>query len=285
MFENPIEYIRTRLIDKYTKNEVRIFISLILYDVCNLSFSEIISCKFTNLSNTEKQKISHIVERLENNEPIQYVLGKTEFYGLVFKVNSSVLIPRPETEELVEWILLEAKQANSHLLDIGTGSGCIAIALAKHLHNSRVDAWDISEKALEVAFHNATTNDVSVNFSKVDVLKPINVNKCFDVIVSNPPYIAVSEKEKMESNVLDFEPYEALFVPNREPLVFYDRIADIAQELLNNNGLLYFEINQAKGREVVELLQSKGFSDIELKKDISGNYRMIRAMKNNDRLG
>ena len=279
MFENPIEYIRTRLIDKYTKNEVRIFISLILYDVFNLAVSEIISGKFTNLSNTEKQKISHIVERLENNEPIQYVLGKTEFYGLVFKVNSSVLIPRPETEELVEWILLEAKQANSHLLDIGTGSGCIAIALAKHLHNSRVDAWDISEKALEVAFHNATTNDVSVNFSKVDVLKPINVNKCFDVIVSNPPYIAVSEKEKMESNVLDFEPYEALFVPNREPLVFYDRIADIAKDLLNNNGLLYFEINQSKGEEIVELLQSKGFADVELKKDISGNYRMVRAAK------
>lgn len=279
MFENPVEYIRTHLIDKYTKSEIRVFTSLILQDVCNLSFSEIISCKFTNLSNTEKQKISHIVERLRNNEPIQYVLGETEFYGLNFKVNSSVLIPRPETEELVEWILLETKQTNPHLLDVGTGSGCIAITLAKHLDNSTVDAWDISDKALEVAFDNAAINNVSVKFSKVDVLKPLTINNHFDIIVSNPPYIADSEKKNMEKNVLDFEPSEALFVPNNESLIFYDKIADIAQKLLNNNGLLYFEINQAKGGEIVELLQRKGFADVELKKDISGNYRMIRAVK------
>lgn len=279
MFENPVEYIRTHLIDKYTKSEIRVFTSLILQHVCNLSFSEIISCKFTNLSNTEKQKISHIVERLRNNEPIQYVLGETEFYGLNFKVNSSVLIPRPETEELVEWILLETKQTNPHLLDVGTGSGCIAITLAKHLDNSTVDAWDISDKALEVAFDNAAINNVSVKFSKVDVLKPLTINNHFDIIVSNPPYIADSEKKNMEKNVLDFEPSEALFVPNNESLIFYDRIADIAQKLLNNNGLLYFEINQAKGGEIVELLQRKGFADVELKKDISGNYRMIRAVK------
>ena len=279
MFKSPVEYIRTQLNDKFTNSEIRVFTSLILNDVCNLSFSEIVSCKFTNLSNTEKQKISHIVERLLNNEPIQYILGETEFYGLDFHVNSSVLIPRPETEELVEWVLLDTKQINPHLLDIGTGSGCIAIALAKHLNNSTVEAWDISEEALEVAYNNAIINNVSLKFTKVDVLKPFTINNHFDVIVSNPPYIAVSEKEKMESNVLDFEPYEALFVPNSEPLIFYDTIADIAQELLNDNGLLYFEINQSKGEEIVELLQSKGFADVELKKDISGNYRMVRAAK------
>ena len=279
MFENPVEYIRTQLTDKYTKNEIRVFTSLILGDVCNLSFSEIVSCKFTNLSNTEKQKIIHIVERVSNNEPIQYVLGRTEFYGLSFKVNSSVLIPRPETEELVEWILQESKEENPHLLDIGTGSGCIAIALAKHIHHATVDAWDISDKALKVALDNATTNHVSVNFSKVDVLEPITINKHYDIIVSNPPYIAVSEKEVMDKNVLDFEPHEALFVPDNESLIFYDRIGDIAQVLLNSNGSLYFEINQAKGDEVVELLQNKGFLNVELKKDISGNNRMIRVVK------
>ena len=143
MFENPVEYISSQLIDKYSKSELRVLTSLILKDVSNLSFSDIVSCKFNNLSNTEKHKIIHIVDRLRNNEPIQYVLGKTEFYGLEFKVDPSVLIPRPETEELVEWILLEISQINPHLLDIGTGSGCIAIALAKHLHYGTVDAWDI----------------------------------------------------------------------------------------------------------------------------------------------
>ncbi len=279
MFENPVEYIHIQLIDKFTKNELRVLSSLILKDVSNMSFSDIVRCKFKNLSNTEKQKIIHIVERLNNNEPIQYVLGKTEFYGLDFKVNSSVLIPRPETEELVEWILLETPQINPHILDIGTGSGCIAIALAKQLHYGTVDAWDISDKALEVARVNAAINNVTVKFSKVDVLKPVDINKQFNIIVSNPPYITLSEKNLMERNVIGFEPHEALFVPDDESLIFYIKIADIAQKMLNKDGRLYFEINQAKGTEILELLQRKGFINVELKKDISGNSRMIRAVK------
>ena len=279
MFENPVEYIRNQLIDKFSKSELRIVTSLILKEVANLSFSDIVNCKFKNLSNTEKQKIIDIVERLINNEPIQYVLGNTEFYGLDLKVNSSVLIPRPETEELVEWILLGISQINPHILDIGTGSGCIAIALAKHLHYGTVDAWDISDDALAVAKENATINDVSIKFTNVDVLKPVDINKKFDIIVSNPPYITDSEKSMMESNVLDFEPHEALFVPDNESLIFYHRIADIAQKMLNENGRLYFEINQANGPEVAELLQRKEFINVELKNDISGNNRMIRALK------
>lgn len=279
MFENPIEYISNQLLDKYSKSELKIVTSLILKDVANLSFFDIVNCKFKNLSNTEKQKIIDIIERLLNNEPIQYVLGKTEFYGLDLKVNSSVLIPRPETEELVEWILLEISQINPHLLDIGTGSGCIAIALAKHLHYGTVDAWDISDDALAVANENATINDVSIKFTKVDVLKPVDINKKFDIIVSNPPYITVSEKNMMERNVLDFEPHEALFVPDDESLIFYHKIADIAKKMLNKNGRLYFEINQANGTEIAELLQRKGFINVELKNDISGNSRMIRAVK------
>lgn len=279
MFGNPIEYINSQLTNHFTKSELRILSSLILKDVSNLSFTDIVNCKFKNLSNNEKQKIIYIVERLQKNEPIQYVLGKTEFYGLDFKVNSNVLIPRPETEELVEWILLETKQVNPHLLDIGTGSGCIAIALAKHLHYGTVDAWDISEKALEVARDNANNNNVSVKFSNVNVLEPVNIDKHFDIIVSNPPYITFSEKNELEENVLDFEPHEALFVPDEESLIFYNKIADIAVKMLNDKGYLYFEINQAKGSDIIELLKSKGFSNIELRKDISGNSRMIRGMK------
>ena len=204
MFENPVEYIRSQLIEIYTKSELRVISSLILEEVCNLSFSDIVSCKFKNLSITEKQKITHIIKRLQNNEPIQYALGKTEFYGLDFIVNSSVLIPRPETEELVEWILLETKQINPHLLDIGTGSGCIAIALAKHLHYGTVDAWDISEEALKVAKDNAVLNQVSIKFTKVDVLDAVDIDKRFNIIVSNPPYITMSEKKMMKKKCASF---------------------------------------------------------------------------------
>ena len=279
MFENPVEYIRTQLSKIFTLGEIRVFTTLILKEVSNLSFSDIIACKFKDLSDNEKQNIISIVKRLLNNEPIQYILGKTEFYGLEFKVSPAVLIPRPETEELIEWILLETKKINPHILDIGTGSGCIAIALAKKMQYATVDAWDISESALEIARQNAITNNVSVEFSNVDVLKSLSVRKYFDIIVSNPPYIKESEKEKMEKNVLDYEPHEALFVANNDALIFYNRITDIAKENLNENGVLYFEINRANGVEIVQMLKRKGLMNIELKKDISGNNRMIRAMK------
>ena len=279
MFKNPVEYIRTRLTESFTPGEIRVFTSLILEEVCNLSISDIVACKFNDLSDNEKQNIIRITKRLQNNEPIQYILGKTEFYGLNFKVSPAVLIPRPETEELIEWILLNTKTVNPHILDIGTGSGCIAIALAKLMRYATVDAWDISDGALKVAKENATANNVSVQFSKIDVLQAVLPNKHFDIIVSNPPYIKESEKEMMSKNVLDFEPHEALFVRNHEALIFYNRIAEIANKQLNKNGLLYFEINQANGLEVVQLLKEKNFVNVELKKDISGNDRMVRAMK------
>ena len=279
MFENPVEYIHTHLSEEFTIGEIRAFTTLILKEVCNLSFSDIVACKFTELSDNEKQNIIRIVKRLQKGEPIQYILGVTEFYGLDLKVTSSVLIPRPETEELVEWILLETKQLNPHILDIGTGSGCIAITLSKKMKYATVDAWDVSAEALEVAKENAKANNVSIKFSKVDVLAKQDLDKRFDIIVSNPPYIIESEKKVMSKNVLDFEPHQALFVSNNDALIFYDRIADIAVKLLNKNGMLYFEINQAYGQQIVQLLQQKNFINIELKKDISGNYRMIRAMK------
>ena len=279
MFENPVEYIRTQLSEEFTLGEIRVFTTLILEKVCNLSFSDIIACKFTELSDNQKQNMTSIVKRLQNGEPIQYIIGVIEFYGLDFKGTSSVLIPRPETEELVEWILLDTKQLNPHILDIGTGSGCIAIALAKKMMYATVDAWDISSDALEVAQQNAIANNVSVKFSRVDVLADQSYEKNFDIIVSNPPYIKESEKELMSKNVLEFEPHKALFVSNNDALIFYNRIADIAMKQLNKNGLLYFEINQAYGKEVVQLLQEKNYVDVQLRKDISDNYRMIRAMK------
>ena len=279
MFKNPVEYIRTQLKDSFSLGEIRVFTRLILEEVSNLSVSEIASCKFNDLSDNKKQNIISIVKRLQNNEPIQYILGNTEFYGLPLKVTPAVLIPRPETEELVEWILQETKLPQPHIIDIGTGSGCIAIALAKKLKDATVDAWDVSTKPLEVAKENAALNNVIVNFSKVDVLQPLQKSQHFDIIVSNPPYIKEMEKEMMSSNVLNFEPHMALFVPDNKALIFYSRIADIALQQLNNNGWLYFEINHAKGNEVTELLHKKGFVNIELKKDISGNNRMIRAMK------
>ncbi len=279
MFENPVEYIRTQLKSTFTQGEIRAFSRLILEEVCNLSFTEIASCKFNDLSDNKKQNIISIVKRLQNNEPIQYILGNTEFYGLTLKVTPAVLIPRPETEELVEWILQENKQPKPHILDIGTGSGCIAITLAKKLKDATVYAWDVSTKALEVAKENAKTNDVFVNFSETDALQPQPVNPYLHIIVSNPPYIREIEKEVMTSNVLDYEPHMALFVPNSNALLFYNSIADIAQKQLISNGWLYFEINQANGAEVVQLLKEKEFVNIELKQDISGNDRMIRAMK------
>ena len=187
------------------------------------------------------------------------------------------MIPRPETEELVEWILLNIKKINPHVLDIGTGSGCIAITIAKHFHYATVEGWDISDEALEIAKENARLNQVAVQFSKVDVLKEHFSEKKYDIIVSNPPYIKESEKGIMDENVLQFEPHEALFVPNEEALIFYDRIANIAKKQLNEGGMLYFEINHSKGEDIVQLLKSKNFKDVQLKNDISGNNRMVRG--------
>jgi release factor glutamine methyltransferase len=279
MFENPVAYIRTQLNNTFTLGEIRVFTRLILEEVCNLSVSEIASCKFNDLSDNKKQNIISIVKRLQNNEPIQYILGNTEFYGITLKVTPAVLIPRPETEELVEWILQETKQPTPHILDIGTGSGCIAITLAKKLKDTTVYAWDVSGQAIEIAKENAKANNVSINFSVNDALKPQSVKQHLDIVVSNPPYIREMEKELMTNNVLDYEPHMALFVPNNKALLFYNRIADIALEQLTSKGWLYFEINQAKGAEVVQLLKEKGYENVELKQDISGNDRMIRAMK------
>ena len=220
-------------------------------------------------------RFRQIIEDLKANIPIQYILGETEFYGLKFKVNEHTLIPRPETEELVLWIL--EHEFNS-ALDIGTGSGCIPIAIKKN-KNVEISAIDVSEPALLVAKENAKTNEVKINFFKQDILKTDNLERV-DVIISNPPYILEKEKDLILSNVLDNEPHLALFVTNENPLLFYKKIAELSFACLSKNGLLFFEINESFGIEIIELLKCIGFVDIELKKDINEKDRMLKAIKN-----
>ena len=223
-----------------------------------------------------------LVVQLKKEIPIQYLLGNTEFFGLPFIVNENVLIPRPETEELVDWIISEdkksEKQKSIKILDIGTGSGCIAISLAKNILNATVFAIDVSSKALEVAKLNAKQNDVSVTFLEKNILETDDLLEQFDIIVSNPPYIRNLEKQEIKKNVLDNEPHLALFVDDFDALVFYKKITDLATKNLNPNGKLFFEINQYLGQEMTDLLNQSGFTELELRKDIYGNDRMTKAV-------
>lgn len=222
-----------------------------------------------------------VLEQLKQEIPIQYLLGKTSFYGLDFEVNAAVLIPRPETEELVEWILESQKSKvesqKVKILDIGTGSGCIAISLAKNLPDATVFALDVSEEALATAKKNAENNSVNVTFIHQNILETEDLLQQFDIIVSNPPYVRNLEKEEIKKNVLENEPHLALFVADNDALVFYKKIAQLAQKNLLSNGQLYFEINQYLGKEMVDLLEKMNFKTIDLRKDIYGNDRMTKA--------
>lgn len=224
----------------------------------------------------ENPDLSAAVRELTTGRPLQYVLGETEFYGRSLKVNESVLIPRPETEELVRWIAQEHRNASPRIIDIGTGSGAIAIALAAELPAAEVSALDISPEALETARENAERNEVRVSFLQCDILREKPAGK-FDVIVSNPPYVRESEKTEMRRNVLDHEPGRALFVPDSDPLLFYREIAAWGREALNDGGTLYFEINEAFGPETGELLSALGYGHVEVRKDLFGKDRMARG--------
>lgn len=211
-------------------------------------------------------------------KPIQYIIGDTEFYGLDIEVDKNVLIPRPETEELVDWILKDVKPNKKiNILDVGTGSGCIAIALKKNIPSARVTAVDLSEKALKLAMSNAKLNNVDVDFRCLDILKVKALDRQYDIIVSNPPYVRDLEKKEIRTNVLDYEPHLALFVKDNDPLVFYLKITDLAKSALKRNGTLYFEINQYLGDETRAMISEKGFEEVFLRKDLYGNDRMIKA--------
>ncbi|MDU1890235.1 MAG: peptide chain release factor N(5)-glutamine methyltransferase [Dysgonomonas sp.] len=275
--QKTILYIKEALNNYYPESEISGFSRIIIEYIMQKSFPQALLDN-KEFSGEQQQRLEEILERLKTYEPIQHILEETEFFRLPFYVNKNVLIPRPETEELVELILNENKESGLKILDIGTGSGAIAIALAKYMNNAVVTAWDISHKALDIAVMNSKANSVNLSFKLVDVLGAYSRDEKFDIIVSNPPYVLESEKQTMEANVLDYEPHLALFVPDNQALLFYERIADVAFELLNENGKLYFEINRAKGEETVKMLEAKGFQNIELFQDLSKNDRMVKAI-------
>ncbi len=268
--------------DEYPAQEASSFFNLLIESYLGMNRLDFALKPGKELSLEEKEKFEFAIYRLSQHEPIQYIIGETEFFGLKFKVNKNVLIPRQETEELVQWVLddvVESKSLpNLKILDIGTGSGCIAISLAKNLSNAEIFALDISEKALKTARENAGLNKVNVNFIQADILNLEALTGKFDVIVSNPPYVREMEKVEMHRNVLDNEPDMALYVKDTDPLIFYRKIAKLANEGLQKDGNLYFEINQYLANETEEILNDSGFKT-ELKKDIFGNYRMLGGIK------
>jgi release factor glutamine methyltransferase len=266
----------------YDANEIEALTLMVINEITELSKAQIKAFPEKEIANEQIEKLNNILPRLKTGEPIQYILGHTEFYGLLFKVSPSVLIPRPETEELVEWVLTSVgscQLAVSNILDIGTGSGCIAISIKKNLPEAQITAIDISAKALAIAKQNADLNKVNIDFIEADILNPSSEIESlkFEIIVSNPPYVTLHDKTQMHFNVIDFEPHNALFVPENDPLIFYKAIADFALKTLQPNGLLFLEINESLGNETVELLADKGFKNIELRKDMSGRDRMIKA--------
>jgi release factor glutamine methyltransferase len=267
----------------YDIGEAESFFYLILEEKQKLKRIDLALNPDLTFSNDEIQLWNSILVQLKKEIPVQYLLGKTSFYGLYFEVNSTVLIPRPETEELVEWIIQSQKSEmeveNLKILDIGTGSGCIAISLAKNIPKATVFAIDVSEKALATAQKNATINEVNVTFISKNILETEDLEQQFDIIVSNPPYVRELEKQEIKKNVLDNEPHLALFVEDNDALVFYRKIAELAQKNLSPNGQLFFEINQYLGKEMINLLEKMNFKNIELRKDNYGNDRMIQGMR------
>ena len=272
----------------YDEVEAESFFYLSLEKLYNLKRIDLALQPNFELTGCEVDNWNNILDDLKSQKPIQYILGETEFYGLPFLVNENVLIPRPETEELVQLIIVESqmiKKETIRILDIGTGSGCIAVSLAKKLPHAEVFAIDVSEEALKVAQKNAEINQVSISFIQTNILETNNLTQLstnnqqptteFDVIVSNPPYVRHLEKEEIKKNVLDYEPHLALFVEDNDALLFYRKIAQLSKTSLTQNGKLYFEINQYLGKETVELLEELEYENIKLLKDIYDNDRMI----------
>jgi release factor glutamine methyltransferase len=268
----------------YPKTEIDSFFFILMEEKLHLQRIDTVLKPDFLISEENLIILKSILKSLEREEPIQYILGNTEFYGLSFFVNKNTLIPRSETEELVAWVqteiaALRTKNQNKFLsiLDIGTGTGCIPISLAKNIDSVKISAIDISSEALLVAKENALLNKVAINFIELDILNAEKLPQKYDIIVSNPPYVRELEKVEIKNNVLENEPHLALFVANDNPLIFYSKIADLAKKQLLKNGLLFFEINQYLGRETLQMLQEKGFKNSELRKDLFGNYRMIKC--------
>ena len=271
-----LPYFLNELLDFYPENEIKSIMYISIDFHLGLTKSGTILQSERVLKDDEISVFINIVDRLKNMEPIQYILSETKFYGLSFYTKKGILIPRPETEGLVDWIIKDNQGSEKKYLDIGTGSGCIIISLAKNLKGT-FDAIDISEKSIRISEENSIKNKVNINLKKTDILCS-ELKGEWDVIVSNPPYVLRSEKEVMNKNVLNWEPETALFVEDTDPLLFYEEISKKALTVLRKNGYLYFEINENFGNETIKLLEEIGFVNIELKKDINGKDRMIKAM-------
>ena len=267
----------------YGVNEVDSFFNILIDFYLKLNRITLVLQPNYAITKEEEQPLFEALSRLKLNEPIQYIIGETEFFRLPLKVNKHTLIPRPETEELVQFIIDTVTSSEVEkpikILDIGTGSGCIAISLAKHLPNARVSAFDISKEAINVAKENAELNKVEVDFFEVDILNQDRWDNKFDIIVSNPPYVRQLEKSEMKANVLNHEPELALFVEDDNPLVFYKAITKFAMQHLEKDGQLYFEINQYLGNDMIQLMEEHSFSNIKLNKDLLGNDRMIKGIR------
>ena len=277
----------------YPITEIDSFFFLLLEEYLGFRRVDIVLKSDFKITQKTLNLLQSATKQLEQEVPLQYIIGKTEFYGLPFVVNKHVLIPRPETEELVAWVVSESSRFKTFntstkqttetkqlkILDIGTGSGCIPISLKKQLPFAKISAIDISKEALTVAKKNAVLNNVDIHFILQDILKTVALDQHYDIIISNPPYVRESEKKELKNNVLKNEPHVALFVKNDNPLIFYDKIAELAKNYLNKNGLLFFEINQYLGTETINLVNKKGLKNIQLKKDMFGNDRIIVASK------
>ena len=275
---STITYIRERLSSLYSERDINTFIRWLMEEIAHVPPYRLIM-KDEKLEKKVKEKIIEATERLTKFEPIQYIIGETFFNGHTFKVTPDVLIPRPETVQLVQWIIQDYKGKAASILDIGTGSGCIAISLALELHKAKVSGVDVSQKALSVAQNNSKENDVAINWLLLDILSDnaLSLLERYDCIVSNPPYIMEKEKVTMERNVLDYEPKLALFVPDNDPLLFYRRIAQLGKTILKKGGNLYFEINESCAAETIDLLKGENYQKIELAVDYNGKDRFIKA--------
>lgn len=272
----------------YDKQEAVSIAWLAISSVFNLERANYLNLKDTEIPDNKLGSLFQILDELKTGKPLQYVIGETDFYGLNFKLSPSVLIPRPETEELVDWILSDLRISKASLkglkiIDIGTGSACISVSLKKNIPEALLYGLDISTEALRVSMENAVLNKTQVNFIQDDILNPLSRelrDEKFGIIVSNPPYVTMAEKKQMRANVLNYEPHLALFVPNNDPLIFYNAIADFAIKHSASEAWLYLEINENLGKETIDLLESKGFTSIELRQDLSGRDRMIRSKIN-----
>lgn len=277
-----IQYIQEQLQGIYPPDEIKSFTKILFENICNIPPYQQVFHKDIEISESQKQKLQEAITRLKNHEPIQYIIGSTVFFNRDFMVEPGVLIPRPETEELMEMIVRENQNKPVRILDIGTGSGCIPVTLSLELPQSTVYSADISEDALCVAQKNIAHNKATVSLIHCDILDDTAIPRLpqqLDIIVSNPPYVMESEKTGMENNVLVHEPHLALFVPDEDPLLFYNRIADLGRTLLKEGGRIYFELNALLAQESAEMMISKGYKQVSLHKDLFGKLRFLTAVR------